>query len=93
MSIGESIIYFWCAISIFIEIISSVVLKRWLHRHGAKTIFLFTGTPGYLEYVYYDWCRNHGESSTRVIILRSILFINVVVACVIFVLLQMSKNN
>ena len=78
----RTIILFWFGLSVLILLFSNLAFFIWLRRYGVKLEFLLTGTPGYLEYTYYKWCRAQGRSPTVILILRLVLIVNVVAAAV-----------
>jgi hypothetical protein len=84
-STGETIILIWFAVSVFIEIVSSIVLWFWLRRRGVKLVYGLAGIPGYMERAYLEWCRSQGRASRALLVWRVILHINVVVAAIFFI--------
>lgn len=83
MNTRDAIVLVWFALSILMEIISTLVLMTWLRRRKVPIVFGLTGIPGYLEHAYADWCRSHGEDSKRLLVIRGLLLLNVVLAAVI----------
>jgi len=86
MTIIDVIIPAWFALAILVEIASTIGLRLWLTRRGAKPIYLLSGVPGYLEQFYWKWSNTQGHPSKRVLILRTISPINVILASVFFVI-------
>ncbi len=85
-STGEVLIIIWFAVSVLIAVIGTFVFWIWLVRRGVKLVFMWTGTPGYLEYAYLKWCRSQGvRPSRRIIFFRIVSIINVVVAAAFFI--------
>lgn len=80
----------WFGLAVLTEVTSSFFLWLFLRRHGMDMIFGFTGMPGYLERIYLGWCRREGRSGKTVVVLRTLSIVNVLIAGVTFVLLQMA---
>ena len=75
----------WFSSAIFIEVIQNVVFTHWLKKRGVRFVFGLAGTPGYLDYVYFNWCKSQGRSARRVLILRTLCLVNVILAAVIVI--------
>ena len=76
----------WFAASVFIVVVSTFALWLWLLRQGVKLLFIWIGTPGYLEYAYLQWCRNKGQRPNRgIIAFRAVMIINVIIAAIFFI--------
>ncbi len=83
---GEILIIIWFAVSVLIAVVGTFVFWLWLVRRGVKLTFMWTGTPGYLEYAYVKWCRSEGRPLNRgVIVFRAVSIINVVIAAAFFI--------
>jgi hypothetical protein len=80
-------IMIWFVVSLIVAIIGNVVFLFWLKRRGVNLVFALTGIPGYMDHAYFDWCRSHGCSSKRILVLRAVSIINVIVASIFFVVL------
>ncbi len=80
----DSVIAIWFAISVLVEIGSTVTLWVWLRRRGMKPDFFFTGIPGYLESFYVEWCQSHGRRYSVLIDFRTCWLINTILAGISF---------
>ena len=67
------------------RLLTTIFFMIWLRRRGEKLIFGLTGTPGYLEMHYLNFCRQQKRSAKRILILRLILLINVLLAAIVVV--------
>ena len=86
LSTGEILIIIWFAVSVLIAVVGTFVFWLWLVRRGVKLTFMWTGTPGYLEYTYLKWCRGEGRTLNRgIIVFRAVSIINVVIAAAFFI--------
>ena len=72
MKVIDPIVPAWFALAIFIEIASTMGLRLWLTRRGAKPIYLLSVLPGYLEHFYWKWSNKHRHASRLVLVLRII---------------------
>jgi hypothetical protein len=86
-STGEILIFVWFGVSVFVAVGGNFVFLFWLRRRGVKLVYSLVGIPGYMDYAYLQWCRSHGRSGKRVLILRAISIINAIVAGIVFILL------
>ncbi len=77
--------FLWFASAIFIAVIQNVIFMHWLKKQGVRLIFGLAGTPGYLDYVYLNWCKNQGRSPKRILMLRALCLANVILAAVVVV--------
>ena len=84
---------FWFASAIFIAVIQNVVFMHWLKKLGVRLIFGLAGTPGYLDYVYFNWCKSQGRSPKRILILRALCLANVILAAVVVVPIIIVSNS
>ena len=48
-------------------------------------MFGLTGTPGYLDYAYWKWCKAQGRSPKRILVLRGLSFANVILAAIVVI--------
>jgi hypothetical protein len=65
--------------------IGNLVLANWLRKKGVRFLPGFSGTPVYVEYVYYRWCRQQNRSSTPILIYRTISIIGAIIATIVFI--------
>jgi hypothetical protein len=91
----KELILIWFPISVVTHIFSGVGLWLWLVYNGVKTIFGFTGFPGYLERRYSQWAKSQGRSSRLVVNLRIVSTVNVIAAAMIAIplLIGLHLNN
>jgi len=75
----------WFASAIFIAVIQNVVFMHWLKKQGVRLIFGLAGTPGYLDYVYFNWCKSQGRSPKRILILRALCLANAILAAIVVI--------
>jgi hypothetical protein len=76
----------WFASAIFIGVIQNIVFLHWLKKkQGVRIFFGLAGTPGYLDYVYWKWCKSQGCSPKRILILRALCFANVILAAIVVI--------
>ena len=88
ISSANIIILVWFAFSVLVVIVGTIAFWIWLRRLGVKLIFGLINTPGYLEYAYIKWCRNHQQiPSKKIILLRIISIVNVIIAGIFFILM------
>jgi hypothetical protein len=92
MTIIQIIAFSWFASAIFIAVIQNVVFMHWLKKLGVRLMFGLAGTPGYLDYVYFNWCKSQGRSPKRILILRAICFANVILAAFVVIPMIISAN-
>ena len=85
MSAIKLIGFLWFASAIFIAVIQNVVFMYWLKKQGVRLIFGLAGTPGYLDYVYFNWCKSQGRSPKRILVLRALCLANVILAAIVVV--------
>ena len=76
---------FWFASAVFIAVIQNVVFMHWLKKLGVRFIFGLAGTPGYLDYVYFNWCKSQGRSPKRILILRALCLANAILAAIVVI--------
>jgi hypothetical protein len=88
MNRDEIFIIIWFVVSVLLEIITSIIFYFWLRRHGVKLVFGLTGVPGYMERAYREWCHSQGRSSKGIIISRSIILLNCIMAGILFILIS-----
>ena len=84
----ETLMIIWFGVSVLVEIITTIYFYYWLRRQGVKLIFSLSGAPGYMERVYREWCHSQGRSSIGIIIMRSILLLNCIMAGIVFIMLS-----
>ncbi len=80
MYMKELLIPGWFVVSAMIQLVTTLVFRWWLRQRGVKLISAFVGIPGYLEYVYFEWCRKRGYSITRVLAFRIVFLVNLLIA-------------
>jgi hypothetical protein len=85
--------FFWFASAIFIAVIQNVVFVFWLKKLGVRLIFGLAGTPGYLDYVYFNWCKSQGRSPKRILILRALCLANAIFAAIVVMPMIISAND
>jgi hypothetical protein len=66
-------------------VIQNIVFMHWLKKKGVHIFFGLAGTPGYLDYVYWRWCKNQGCSPNRILTLRALCVANVILAAIIVI--------
>lgn len=86
MSLFQACIVGWFVVSVVCEVIGNIVFLVWLHRLGVPYLFAMSGTPGYLDRCYSQWCKENGRFPGRVVRLRQVSLINCVVAGLAFAL-------
>ena len=69
----------WFLISVVLEIFGSLAFWLWLRRRTSVRTF-WAGTPGYLEYRYFQWCKVERRTPNRVLWLRAASLVNAVAA-------------
>jgi hypothetical protein len=84
--------FLWFASAIFIALIQNLVFFFWLKKLGVRLIFGLGGTPGYLDYVYFNWCKSQGRSPKRILLLRALCFANVILAAIVVIPIIMSAH-
>lgn len=85
-STAEIVIMVWFVASVLITVIGTFGFWIWLLRRGVKLLFMWVGTPGYLEYAYLKWCRNQGCPPNKFLVsFRAISVINVIIAAAFFI--------
>ena len=75
----------WFAVSIVLVIGTAIFFMLWLRSKDAKLTFGLTGIPGYLEMHYVKLCRQEGRNAKTVLILRTVLWINALLAAIVVV--------
>jgi hypothetical protein len=75
----------WFCSAIFIEVMQNVVFRHWLKKQGVQIFFGLAGTPGYLDYVYWKWCKSQGHSPKRILVLRGLCLANVILAAIVVI--------
>jgi hypothetical protein len=85
ISLLQAIGLVWFVTSIVLQIGTTVFFMLWLRRRGIRLTFGLTGVPGYLEVHYRNLCRRQGRSAKTILIVRLMLFINVLLAAIIVV--------
>jgi len=64
---------------------ADVWLRIWLWNKKISGVFsALSGTPGYLERKYINWCRQNGKTYKFVITIRIVLLINAILAAIVF---------
>jgi hypothetical protein len=52
-----------CGLAMFVAVASRIMLASWLRKRHVRVVFVWTGTPGYLESLYWkqppdpEWSR------------------------------------
>jgi len=72
----------WFTSAVFIAVIQNVVFMHWLKKQGVRISFGLAGTPGYLDYIYWKWCKSQERSPKRILVLRALCVANVVLAAI-----------
>lgn len=85
ISLLQGIGLIWFVTSIVLQIGTTVFFMFWLRRRGVRLTFGLTGIPGYLEVHYLNLCRRQGRDGKTILIVRLMLFINVLLAAIIVV--------
>ena len=75
----------WFASAIFIAVIQNFVFMYWLKKQGVRFSSILAVTVGYLDYVYFNWCKSHGRSPKRILILRALCLANAILAAIVVV--------
>ena len=70
-----------CMSSALVDIISTVVFGYWLSRR-VKVTLPEARIPGYLEYKYFRWCKDHGRSGALLIALRITLHLTFITSLI-----------
>lgn len=73
----------WFGLSIAIAVLGNFAFYLWLLQKGVRVRFAFAGTPGYLDFLYVQWCRENRVPARPVIAVRLLLFLNVIAAAAI----------
>lgn len=74
----------WFIISVFTGIFCWISLWRWLVRRGVSLRWYFISTAGYLEYKFFQWCKEHGESYSSRLWIHGIVGLNILFASAFF---------
>jgi hypothetical protein len=74
----------WFAISVLAVVFGNLVFKVWLERKGVKIGFLFAGTPGYLDYLYFKSCKKQGVSPNKFIFAFRVLSLTSAILSAVF---------
>ena len=85
MHILKLFITIWGVLSVLISVTTNEMFSRWLVKRGLPVRFLLSGTPGYLDGLYTKWCREHGQSPNRILMLRKIQLINMIIVAIAFI--------
>jgi hypothetical protein len=70
----------WLAASIILLLLQQAFLWLFLRRQHVQMRHFFIGTPGYLEFKYVGWCREHARGYLAMIILRVVLLFSLILA-------------
>ena len=70
----------WFACSVAVAVIANAILYFWLRWKGVSMIFGLGGTPGYLDFLYARWCREHQKSAAGLLWFRAIALLNLIIA-------------
>ena len=73
-------LFIWLAASIFLLLSSQAFLWIFLRRQHVKMRHFFIGTPGYLDFKYIGWCREHERGYLITIIVRVVLAFSIILA-------------
>jgi hypothetical protein len=76
----QGLLFIWLAASIFLLLLSQVFLWTLLRRKHIPLRHFFIGTPGYLDFKYIRWCREHERGYLAMIVVRVVLALSVIVA-------------
>ena len=74
----------WFALSIFLAVFGNLALLGFLSSKGVETRFGLSGTPGYLDKLYIDWCREHNKPYRLVIAVRWASLFSTILAFIFF---------
>jgi hypothetical protein len=85
MTTAQLILVFWFASAVLIAVVSNFVFIFWLQKRGVRVFLGLAGTPGYLDYVYFRWCKMHGQSPIFILFLRCLSLANVIVAAFVVI--------
>ena len=75
----------WFCSAIFIAVIQNIIFMHWLKKQGVRMFFGLAGTPGYLDYIYWKWCKSQGRSPKRILILRALCVANAILAAIVVI--------
>jgi hypothetical protein len=79
MPLHKSMIFaVWFCLSVFGYIVDGILVYLFLRRNGIPISFLFSGTPGVVEYYYVKWCKSVGRSYRVFLTIRLLLVANLV---------------
>jgi hypothetical protein len=76
----QGALFVWLASSIFLLLLSQVFLWAFLRRQQVLMRHFFIGTPGYLDFKYIRWCREHERGYVVMIAVRVVLALSVILA-------------
>ena len=80
----KTLFLIWFSLSIILAVFGNLALLFFLSRKGVKTRFLWRGTPGYLDKVYIDWCKENNKPYLPVITIRWLLILSIILAMMFF---------
>ena len=73
----------WGLLAMTIAIFENFTFHSQLKTKGLAIRSLFAGTPGYLDFVYFKWCKENSKNPFPRLILRLVLLSNVILAATI----------
>jgi len=83
----------WFALSIVTEVFGNLAFLFWLKKLGIRPSIILYGIPGYLECVYWKWCKTQGHSPKRILMLRGISLANLILAAVVVIPIIILANT
>ena len=90
----ENAVTIWFIISVLLAVFGNICFLFWLRNRKIKINYMWAGTPGYLESIYFKWCReNKHPFNNAIIFSRIISFINVFIASVLFIAIANGANG
>jgi hypothetical protein len=75
----------WFGVSVLALIVARFVFWIWLTKRGARVSWFWAATPGYLEKVYVDWCRETGRPTGMWIFWSWALLINALASIFVYI--------
>jgi len=76
----------WFCASVSFAVVGNFLFWLWLHRRNVKMIFVLTGTPGYLDKVYIEWCKSRGlRPNKKLLIFRATSFVSAIISSIVAV--------
>jgi hypothetical protein len=85
-------VFTWFFTAVLIAVFGHVALYLYLLLAGVRVSFFFSGTPGYIDYLYRNLRRGQNRSSVLVILLRILSFANVA-AAIFFLVFELASRG